>query len=352
MTTEEQPAGGIPERFSPEDMAGQLLEAEHIARYRWASTIASGKKVLDAGCGTAYGSAMLARAGAESVVGVDIAEGVLQSVRGDMPENVELIVDDLSNLVLEDDRFDLVICFEVIEHFRDPQPVLDNLARVLAPGGVMLVSSPNRGVYPEGNPYHFHEFKPDELEADLRRRVANVRLVRQQSYVSAAILGDDLFASADTLMEGVELSKLSAEATGDELFTLAIAGDGELPEMPSLTVMTSRIALDDWLKSSLAQDKALREHRRYIQELEPKVEGWRELEVRLTEAEHHLAMMPQLLREVEESRSERDVLRSERDGLLNSAHELQAAKASLSWRITRPLREGKVMLTRFGLGRR
>jgi hypothetical protein len=153
-------------------------------------------------------------------------------------------------------------------------------------------------------------------------------------------------------MNDVELSKLPSESNGDELFTLAIAGDGDLPEMPSLTVMTSRVALDEWLSSSLDQDKALREHRRYIQELELKVEGWRELEVRLTEAEHHLGVMPQLLREVEELREERDALRAERDGLLDNAHELQAAKASLSWRATRPLREGKVMLARFGLGRR
>jgi hypothetical protein len=206
-------------------------------------------------------------------------------------------------------------------------------------------------VYPEGNPYHFHEFKPDELEADLRRRLVNVRLVRQQSYVTASILEDESFLSIDTPLDGVELTKLPDEVPGDELFTLAIAGDGDLPEMPSLSVMTSRVALDDWLKASLAQDRALRDHRRYIQELESKVEGWRELEVRLTEAEHHLSTLPQLVREVEELRGERDALRVDRDGLLASAHELQAAKASLSWRITRPLREGKTILARFGLSR-
>jgi ubiquinone/menaquinone biosynthesis C-methylase UbiE len=140
MTTDELAAKGVPERFSPDDMAGQLLEAEHLARYRWAASIASGKKVLDAGCGTAYGSAMLGRAGATSVVGVDIAESVLQSVRGDMPDNVELTVGDLSKLELEDDTFDLVVCFEVIEHFEDPQTVLDNLAR--RPTG--CCSSPRR----------------------------------------------------------------------------------------------------------------------------------------------------------------------------------------------------------------
>jgi O-antigen biosynthesis protein len=346
MTTEE-----VPERFSPDEMAGQLLEAEHLARYRWAATIAPGKRVLDAGCGTAYGSAMLARAGAESVVGVDIAESVIQSVRAEMPENVELTVGDLSNLDLEKKEFDLVVCFEVIEHFHDPQPVLDNLARVLSPDGVLLVSSPNRGVYPDGNPYHFHEFKPDELEADLRRRVKNVRLVRQQSYVTAAILDDDAFASTDAPLKNVELAKLPTEAAGDELFTLAVAGNGTLPEMPSLATMTSRVALDDWLQASQAQDQALRDHRRYIQELEPKVEGWRELEVRLTEAEHHLSTMPQLLRELEELRTERDRLRGDEDGLRAAAQQLEAVKTSFSWRVTRPLREGKGMLARLGLRR-
>jgi 2-polyprenyl-3-methyl-5-hydroxy-6-metoxy-1,4-benzoquinol methylase len=345
MTTENPAAEVIPERFSPEDMSGQLLEAEHLARYRWASTLARGKRVLDAGCGTAYGSAMLGRGGAESVIGVDIAESVLQSVRPEMPENVELIVGDLSDLDLEDGRFDLIVCFEVIEHFHDPQPVLDNLARVLASDGVLLVSSPNRGVYPEGNPFHFHEFKPDELEADLRRRLANVNLVRQQSYVTAAILDDASYSSTDVPMNDVELSKLPTEAPGEELFTLAIAGDGELPSMPSLAVMTSRVALDDWLQASHTQDKALRDHRRYIQELELKVDGWRELEVRLTEAEHHLSTMPQLLREIDELRDERDELVGAQVALL----ELQAVRTSLSWRITRPLRESKKILARLGL---
>ena len=178
---------------------------------------------------------------------------------------------------------------------------------------------------------------------------------------------------------------IPAQAASSELLTeviartdpacVVVAGDGDAVLEGALTASTlgipivrlgaglrsgdrsedeeiSRVALDDWLEASQAQDKALREHRRYIQELEPKVEGWRELEVRLTEAEHHLGTMPQLLREVEELRSERDLLRAERDGLLDNAHELQAAKASLSWRVTRPLREGKVMLARFGLGRR
>ena len=72
---------GFPERFAPGDMRGELIEAEHLARYSWAAGLARGKRVLDAGCGTAYGSRMLAEGGAQEVVGIDIAAEVLEAVR-------------------------------------------------------------------------------------------------------------------------------------------------------------------------------------------------------------------------------------------------------------------------------
>ena len=51
------------ERFDPTAMEGQLLEAEHLARYRWAAALAEGKRVLDAGCGTGRVAIELARRG-------------------------------------------------------------------------------------------------------------------------------------------------------------------------------------------------------------------------------------------------------------------------------------------------
>ena len=68
---------GVPERFVPAEMHGQLVEAEHLARYLWATRFAAGRRVLDAGCGMGYGSVLLAAAGAESVEGVDASEAVI-----------------------------------------------------------------------------------------------------------------------------------------------------------------------------------------------------------------------------------------------------------------------------------
>ena len=58
---------GVAERFVPDVMRCTLVEAEHLARYRWAAQFARGRRVLDAGCGTAYGSELLATEGAAEV---------------------------------------------------------------------------------------------------------------------------------------------------------------------------------------------------------------------------------------------------------------------------------------------
>src|SRR5688572_15904922 len=117
----------VPERFVPAAMRGQLVEAEHLVRYWWATQLAAGRRVLDAGCGAAYGTRMLADAGAQRVTGIDRAASVLESVRSECPDNVELVVGDLLELPFAEGSFDLVVCFEVIEHLEEPEAALKEL---------------------------------------------------------------------------------------------------------------------------------------------------------------------------------------------------------------------------------
>ena len=189
--------------------------------------------VLDAGCGTAYGSRLLAAGGAREVIGVDVARAVLDAVAPRMPESVRLQAGDLRKLEFEDDTFELVVCFEVIEYVEDPLAVLDELVRVLAPGGLLLVSSPNRDVYPPGNPYHLHEFAPAELEAELAARLSQVRLFRQRDYVvSGAAVGRHSRAG-ETARRRVPCTSSPPKLPGDEVYTIAMASDAELPRCAS-----------------------------------------------------------------------------------------------------------------------
>src|SRR5258708_23427285 len=106
------------ERMDASTMRGLLVESEHRGRYWWASQVANGQDVVDAGCGTGYGTMILAAAGARRVVGVDIADEALAVARGDSGDAaaVEFVAGDLHALPFPDASFDLVVSFETIEH--------------------------------------------------------------------------------------------------------------------------------------------------------------------------------------------------------------------------------------------
>ncbi len=377
---------GVSERFVPDKDLGRLIEAEHLARYRWAAQAADGLRVLDAGCGTAYGTRLLAEAGAREVVGTDIAEGVLGAAASRMPDNVRLEAADLNRLPFEDRSFDLIVCFEVLEHFDDPFAVLDELCRVLSPEGALIVSSPNGGVFPGGNPHHHHEFQPDELRAALLGRLANVELIRQHDYLLSAVFGDDVVRRRNgEMLDGVRIDKLVSEEPGSELYTLAIAGNGELPELRPLGTLTGTLEFREWLSVYDTQTDAIRDKDNYIGELEARVAERDELAQLLVDAEQRLAEIPSLRLQVEDLRQElagaraaeeevRRQIKTLDDRLMDAVQRrveadqrriqieqhvvaaeervaraqqtLEAVMGSPSWRLTRPLRAAKKLLRR------
>ena len=231
---------GHPERFVPHLMAGRFIDAEHRARYWWASALVSGKRVLDAACGTGYGTNILAGAGAESVVGIDRAEHVVEFANKQAHSSATFRVGDLLDLPFSENTFDVAICFEAIEHVATPEIALDELSRVLERNGVLAISSPNRGVYLGGNPHHHHEFTSDELGSALRDRFTHVRVLRQHRWFATAILEDEAFESGDgTPLQGADVHKVSPDELGRETYVLALASNAPLPEP------TAQVALSD-----------------------------------------------------------------------------------------------------------
>lgn len=231
-------SGRSPERFVPELMAGEMIAAQHIGRYLWACSAAPDRRVLDAGCGMAYGTAMLAEAGAREVVGVDLAEEVLSTVREQVPSGVRLERADLRELPFDEGSFDLVVCFEVIEHIVDQEAVVAEFARVLAPDGVLLASTPNRAVSDEDNPHHLRELLPEELEGLLAGHFERVELFRQESWYSSAVLDDETFASTTTLPGPWTVQKIAAGELGTEQFTIAAASNAALPTLGGSVALT------------------------------------------------------------------------------------------------------------------
>ncbi|MEO9327363.1 class I SAM-dependent methyltransferase [Gordonia aurantiaca] len=126
-----------------------------------------GRDVLEAGSGEGYGAAMIADAGASSVICVDYDAAAVEHTRRRYPG---LIVHqgNLVDLPLADASVDVVVNFQVIEHLWDQAKFIDECRRVLRPGGELLISTPNRITFSPGrdtplNPFHTRELDAAEL---------------------------------------------------------------------------------------------------------------------------------------------------------------------------------------------
>lgn len=246
-------------------------EAERWVRYGWAAELVAGSRVLDAACGAGWGTALLAR-DADKAVGVDHSPAALADARerhGELVELVELVEGDLRALPFGEAEFDHVVCFEALAHVADPGQVLDELHRVLRRGGLLLVSAPNCGVYPEGNPLHLCEIGSGELEEMLSDRFANVAVHRQQSYFASLLCDAETLAKDDPTAEiPARVAKPAGGPAGSELHAVAVASDGELPAAPA------RLALGEDSERA-ERDAVLGEWQRRAIEAEAKAEALR-----------------------------------------------------------------------------
>ena len=150
----------------------EVCHRDHLERYELAVPYAKGERILDVGCAVGYGAARLAEVAAE-VQGIDLyAEGILYAQRRYAKENCHFQVADACATPFPDDSFDLVVSFEVIEHVDDPEAFVRSIRRMVKPGGIAILSTPNRLVSsPNGgvsDPTHLREYTPSEFEAVLR----------------------------------------------------------------------------------------------------------------------------------------------------------------------------------------
>jgi 2-polyprenyl-6-hydroxyphenyl methylase / 3-demethylubiquinone-9 3-methyltransferase len=109
----------------------------------------SGRRVLDVGCGGGLLTESLAREGAE-VTGIDLAPGMIEVARLHAAENglaIDYRVAATEELAQKSPGgFEVVTCMEMLEHVPDPAAMTATLARLLAPGGALFVSTLNRNL--------------------------------------------------------------------------------------------------------------------------------------------------------------------------------------------------------------
>jgi glycosyltransferase involved in cell wall biosynthesis/2-polyprenyl-3-methyl-5-hydroxy-6-metoxy-1,4-benzoquinol methylase len=142
---------------SYEDVRGPT----ELGRYRRAAALLGwGWRVLDLACGTGYGADFLARRGCR-VWGADVAIDALDFARRRYPR-VRFVAADARCLPFPPAFFDAVVSVETLEHLREGETMAAEVRRVLAPGGIWIVTTPVRGR--SQSPYHLREYRREELE--------------------------------------------------------------------------------------------------------------------------------------------------------------------------------------------
>ncbi|MFN2613224.1 MAG: class I SAM-dependent methyltransferase [Actinomycetota bacterium] len=166
------------ERTAPDIADENYWFRRHAVVYRYSSSLVHGVRVLDAGCGEGYGTEILARSASE-VVGLDLEEPVIRRAAA-LYERPRFECGNLVDQPFPDASFDAVVSLQVIEHLHTPQEFIAECARVLTPGGTLVISTPNRLTFsPHGirNPFHTFEFSADELRATIAQRFEVVAML-------------------------------------------------------------------------------------------------------------------------------------------------------------------------------
>ena len=227
------------ERYLP-DIPGNI-RFEHVHRYLLAGELAAGRRVLDIACGEGYGTALLARTAAH-VVGVDIVPAVVAHARRRYRQsNLSFAVGSAAAIPLADQSIDLVVSFETLEHLEQHDEMMQDVKRILRPGGLVVVSSPDRQQYSDlpnyQNPFHQRELYREEFERLLQAHFGQSFLVGQRVR-AGSVIGPLQPSDRTTFLtfadpDGARSVAERTEGLAAPLYLIGIATDGELPRIPT-----------------------------------------------------------------------------------------------------------------------
>jgi SAM-dependent methyltransferase len=283
------------------------LDAQRLPVYQWIAPLAGGRRVLDVGCGSGEGSAVLVAAGARAVVGLDVEGPAVELPNGPPPDGVTLQRGDPERLPYADGSFELVVAMAPGEGWKSPVPVLDELCRVLTTGGLLLTS------VEDGSHGEFRE--------RLERSLGGAVTARQSNVLGSAVALDRQAAEGPLPARRALLAPAHHihGARGDAYLLAGL----DVPDLPPVVV------LDE------------------TGDAERRMESWRErraaveaLRIRVRDLEQRLAERDQLrgrLRAAQEALGAR--IATHERAVQEAAWETAGNyEATVGWRLTGPLR--------------
>lgn len=331
---------------------GGPIEHEHRHRYLVAASICEGKEVLDIASGEGFGSAYLASV-ASHVTGVDVSpEAVAFARRNYAAANLAYKQGSATAIPLENASVDVVVSFESIEHFFEHDVFLEEVRRVLRPDGVLLISSPNKGIYPgEENHFHVKELTQDEFVATVRTQFFNLKLLEQKATTGSIIAPTGVEDAETNFRVFRRLDDFSYEASPSlrqPIYSLILASNVDLPSIDwGVLDDEGYVAfLQTWIQDADARrqklaDEAADQIANLKVELERSTHALSELKRGHAQAlaQDRFELAKHLSNSISGSVvAERQELAAKLEAALT---EIRAIKTSTSWKASAPIRLGK-----------
>jgi hypothetical protein len=231
----------VAEASSPITMTHRPMTAELLTRYLLAAQVVKGRTVVDAGCGGGEGARILAEGGADRVIGVHVGDGPLPDALRGRSEG-RFLAGEAARLGLGDGVADVVVGLDLLEAVDDAEPVLDELRRVLAPDGLLIVSCPTRGAAPGS--------AASRLTRALGRRFRRVGLLSQHGGAASIVCEDPRAFGTGAWAEAGAVVRTGAPlAPEDQTHALLLASDAALPALQAVVV------LDEGAETRAGQDR-------------------------------------------------------------------------------------------------
>lgn len=206
---------------------------EHLHRYSVVLEMVKNKRVLDIASGEGYGSSLLSKF-ALSVIGVDIDNDSIENAKVKYTSSkIEFRQGSTSNIPVRDNSVDVVVSFETIEHHDEHEEMILEIKRVLTPGGVLIMSSPDKEFYSDktrqNNTFHIKELYFSEFKNLINSHFRQTSYYFQKSYNFNSFISDEHSYEEVDIFSGdnLNISKNKIEP----LYNIVIASDNEFHKL-------------------------------------------------------------------------------------------------------------------------
>ncbi len=227
---------------NPKTWNGERLETfitgetmtEHLHRYALALGLIGGKKVLDIACGEGYGSHLMSKI-AVQVTGIDMDKLTIEKAKKKYQSgNLLFLAGSVLKIPAPDNSFDVITCFETLEHITEQEDMLAELKRVLSPYGMLLISTPDKKNYSDKtgyiNPFHKKELYEKEFKDLVNRFFPHTGFYSQHFYMGSFISNGS--PPGIPIRYSGDFENIHTDDAADTAYHIAIASENKVPVLP------------------------------------------------------------------------------------------------------------------------